>query len=210
MKLISSRTSLYTLKQLIATKIALELTDQKDQLEAIATKNAFQTYYYKVLSKYFVEDDNGVEGLNLFVDRFTAPEEAEVPMIILNVEGDENSENGTSAAVDVEVSFEIACFDKSGAEQADTDASDKTEFITGVIRNILETIQISGIKNKRVTRRKFSFKNNEDASNVTYSSVIFTIKYIEEVFISKNLVDLEQNKTTLRGRFQLYTNNLGG
>jgi hypothetical protein len=209
MKLISGRSSLYALKVAIAKIILDELTDQKNQLEALTTKTAFQTYYLSVLEKYFVEDDDGDEVLNLFVDRYNKPDIAELPLINLVVEGDENNDNGTVQHTNTEINFEIEVYDvASGEGESDEDANDKVEFMTGIIRNILETSTLSGIQHKRVMRRKFNYRPSEESLNATYSSVVLFVKYIEDVFIKSDHVKVSTNYTKLRGRFSLKTDNL--
>lgn len=210
MKLIAGRSSLYALKVAIAKIILDELTDQRDQLEALTTKTAFQAYYLSVLEKYFVEDEDGDEVLNLFVDRYNKPDIAELPLINLVVEGDENNDNGTIQHTNTEINFEIEVYDvASGTEgESDEDANDKVEFMTGIIRNILETSTLSGIQHKRVMRRKFNYRPSEESSNATYSSVVLFVKYIEDVFIKSDHVKVSTNYTKLRGRFSLKTDNL--
>lgn len=209
MKLIARRSSLYTLKVAIAKIILDELTDQRNQLEALATKTAFQTYYLDILEKYFVEDGAG-EVLNLFVDRYNKPDIAELPLINLVVEGDENNDNGTVQHTSTEVNFEVEVYDvASGTEgESDEDANDKVEFMTGIIRNILETCTLCGIQHKRVMRRKFNYRPSEESSNATYSSVVLFVKYIEDVFIKSDHEEISTNYTKLRGRFSLKTDNL--
>lgn len=209
MKLIDGRSSLYALKVAIAKIILDELTDQKNQLEALTIKTAFQTYYLSVLEKYFVEDDDGDEVLNLFVDRYNKPDIAELPLINLVVESDENNDNGTIQHTNTEINFEIEVYDvASGEGESDEDASDRVEFMTGVIRNILETSTLSGIQHKRVMRRKFNYRPSEESSNATYSSVVLFVKYIEDVFIKSDHVKVSTSHTKMRGRFSLKTDNL--
>lgn len=210
MKLVSGRSSLYTLKVAIAKIILDELTDQKNQLEALTTKTAFQTYYLSVLEKYFVEDDDGDEVLNLFVDRYNKPDITELPLINLVVEGDENNDNGTIQHTNTEINFEIEVYDVASGteEESDEDANDKVEFMTGIIRNILETSTLSGIQHKRVMRRKFNYRPSEESSNATYSSVVLFVKYIEDVFIKSDHAKVSTSHTKMRGRFSLKTDNL--
>lgn len=211
MKLIAGRSSLYALKVAIVKIILDELTDQRDQLEALTTKTAFQAYYLSVLEKYFVEDEDGDEVLNLFVDRYNKPDIAELPLINLVVEGDENNDNGTIQHTNTEINFEVEVYDVASGEgevESDEDASDKVEFMTGIIRNILETNTLSGIQHKRVTRRKFNYRSSEESSNATYSSVVLLVKYIEDVFMKSDHVKVSTNYTKFRGRFSLKTDNL--
>lgn len=206
MQLISERTTLYTLKVLVAKAIFDELTDQFEQLGALSSRSDFQEYYYNVLGYYFVEDDEGDDVLNLFIDRLDDIEEAEIPLINVTVDGQENNENGTVSHVNTDYSFDIEVCDK---KTGDATATDKVEFMTGIIRNILATTRFSGLQHQRVTSRRFNTRGFDDASNVTSASVIFYVKYFEDVFIKNNTVDLEMNVTDFRGKWQLKTDNLG-
>jgi len=208
MNLIDRRTGLYTIKSLIATEIYEKLIEQKELLEAISEKTEYQEYYYNVLSKYFVEDEDDEEVLNFFVDMFNPADPGTVPFINLIIDGDENSENGSKENVQCEVNFEIEVFDQSGEDQADATATEKVEFMSGIIRFILENMQFSGVQHSRVQRRKFSYKNTGDASNITFSSVIFFVKYAEKILVDKNYNELKTNLTDFSGRFQLKTDNL--
>ena len=209
MKLIDRRTGLHTIKQIIATSISTELTDQLTQLEAILNKTAYQEYYYNVLSQYFIEDDEGDTVLNFFIDKFNPPDPGEAPFINLVVDGAENNENGTMQNVHSEINFEVEVYDQSGVEPTDQNASEKVEFMTGILRFILENTVIPGIQHKRVRERRFSYRSNEDASNITFSSVILFVKFIENILIEKTLHEIQANLTDFSGRFSLKTDNLG-
>lgn len=208
MKLISARSGLYTLKALLFENITLELTNQLALLEAISEKSDYEELYYNILKEYFVVNDEGETVLNIFLDRSVAFDDAEIPALNIIVEGDENSENGSSENVQCEANFEIQCLEKSFED--DSTSNDRAEFMSGIIRLILENLSIAGIQHKRVTRRRFYYKNTTDASNIVYSGVIFFVKYIEKILVSKNPVTLQTNITKFREKYQLKTDNLGG
>ena len=203
MKLISARTTLYTLKTLVAKTISDELTNQLALLEAIVTKTEFQEYYYAVLGYYFPLDDDNNPKLSLWVDRVDVGEEEEIPFINVTIAGDENNENGTISDVNTDFSLDIEVYDKNTGE---ANQNDKIEFITGIIRNILASNLIAGIQHQRVSSRRFFTKGFEDASDVTSGHVIFYLKYQESVFIQNDTVPLELNCTDFRGKWNLKTN----
>lgn len=209
MKLINRRTGLHTIKQIIATSILTELTDQLEKLEEIESRSDYEQYYYNVLSEYFVEDDEGDFILNLYIDKFNAPDPGEVPFINLIVNGNENNDNGTAQNVHSEVNFEVQVYDQSTEDPADQNASEKVEFMTGILKFILENTTIAGIQHKRVRERRFDYSSKEDASNITFSSVIFFVKWIENILIEKTQVTIQSNLTDFSGRFSLLTDNLG-
>ncbi|MDD5689880.1 MAG: hypothetical protein PHQ76_06370 [Caldisericia bacterium] len=210
MNLIDRRTGLYTIKSLIATEIYEKLIEQKELLEAITEKTEYQQYYYDVLSGYFFEDDEGEEVLNFFIDKYNSLDPGQIPAINLIVDGDENSQNGSPENAQVEVSFEVEVFDDAdGESESDSVATAKVEFMSGIIRFILENMTIPGIQHKRVQRRKFIYRNNNgEASNITYSGVVFFVKYVEKTLIASTGNKIKTNLTDFSGRFQLKTDNL--
>jgi hypothetical protein len=209
--LIDRRSGLYTMKHIIATSILTELASQLALLRELTTKTAFQTYYKSVLEKYFTTVD-GVETLSLYIDKVTMPDEADIPFINIIVDGDENNNNGSPQNTQTDVSFNIMVYDKLSddtGKESDENVADKVEFMSGIIKLILENTEFTGIKHKRAKSRKFNTENNGDASNISAASVVFEVQYIENVLVAKALLEIKENLTTFRGKFQLKTNSLG-
>lgn len=207
LELITGRTGLYTLKQVIATSILVELTNQLALLKEIPTKTAYQTYYQNVLEQYFDEDDE----LILFIDKITIPDEADIPFINIIIEGDETNGNGSVQNTQTEITFNVMVCDKlhdDNGKESDQNVAEKVEFMTGIIKKILENTKFTGIQHKRAKSRSFNSDNNGNSSNITTSSVLFELKYIENVLVAQTLLPLKTNLTNFRGRFQLKTDNL--